>query len=191
MRRRTIITVGSLIILVLAGLYVSRLFNRSNIGYIEPSDAAVVQPSTDIFDMTPRHIDGTYVTFNIPKGMDTLTSSPLANPILESFNYSYHDSSVAWRVSITVNDISRSPAGSDSSYQFRLTQPRRYVASLQSYGGQPFTMMTDTMSGGSSVVAYSVNGSMEADIAVTGNGEVLPSTMSSIYRVILSSWSWR
>jgi ABC-type Na+ efflux pump permease subunit len=189
-RKLVIVTLVVLILLATIGVKVvaSRLAQPTS-GTIKVSAGSTTTNAPSL-NLTPKHISGTYASFNYPAGLTTVRNDPLAAPVLEEFNFTHHDIE-SWDLTIT---ILTNPGGSIASlnaYQFRKTQPSIYKESQQIFNGQSVDIMTDTSVGGFSKIAFLEGNGLAATVSLSGDDTAGLGALSTTFNMILGSWHWQ
>lgn len=190
MKRKTTITLTiSIIGLVLLGYLGFQKWNGASGGTIQAIDDSSTQDTVRSFDSTPRHITGTYASFSVPIAMHQVNSQAPKAPVLETFNFDYK-TTVSWRLAITIQDVSLSASGYDSSYDFRVKHPEQYSRTVQEEAGKRFVVFTDTQGPGNNTVGYQTNGGRVAVIALSGGTSADQSDMQETFTMVLQTWKW-
>lgn len=180
----------SVIILSLAACIIY-IFSRLNSPHQGTVDGAKVELTPlRAIGQDPKHAFGTYVSFNYPNKLNQVANDKLALPILEQFNYRYHDIE-SWHLAI---DIMKNPGGNVttmSDYKFRKTKPEIYKESTETLNGQKIVIMTDTSAGGFSKVAFLDSGTTAATISLTGDDPSGTNLLAKSFDMVLASWQWK
>lgn len=174
-----LVAIGTLLAHKLAGPVAARNITSAPAGQVPAA------PSVQ-----PIHVQDMYAAFSYPDSL-----KPLPNPQTPAGDivatYSYGKADVEpWHLAITINQLHEPVLTDDSGYVLRRNDPARYHVSNITAGGNTFTVMTDTQTGGFSEAAFTLRGNLSADISLTGD-DPSDTVLPRVFRQVLQSWHWQ
>lgn len=183
---------GLLVFLVIAvGIFVYEVnnLNGTATGVITHAKQ-IITSNVKSYNFTPVEVRGTQVSFSYPTFMSVYSAAQKpAYPILASYEYSYYDIKT-WLLNITVTKLNADSLSADSSYYADLLTPSEYSQSTVKINGKSYVVMTNKDALGFYEVAFSLNNSRSAEIALIGNDDSGTANLQKTFNMVLSSFSW-
>lgn len=163
----------------------------------KPSVGAIVNaPSvnnsvtgTNSIDLSPKAVNGQYVSFSYPTGMTVEANSKIVAPVMAMYNYSYRDIE-SWNLAIAILYIPSGNLSDNNAYQYRKINPDTYQETQTTINGKTIPVMSDSSAVGFSKVAFLVNGHYQATVSLIGNDSDGLNSLQSTFDQVLNTWTW-
>ncbi len=184
-----LLIIGFIIVFSLISLVVSILSKPITEG-VSTSFGSVNSTYYNI-NLTPVKINGSYISFNYPKGVP-LSSRALQSPIsLETFTF-YTKDVHSWLLAV---DVTRTPTGQlseNSGYNLRKENPGQFSENIVNINGHQFNIMTDnTDTTGYSKVAYTTHDNYIATIALSGYDAKGTEPLDTTLSMVMNNFIWK